>query len=403
MTKSRRVPPSSSYDVVIAGGSAVGSATALFLALEPGFSGRVLVVERDWSYEFCAAARSNSSIRQQFSSAINVQLSLFGASIIRDFPNFAATDEPGPDLNFRQWGYLFLACDSRQASMIRANHRVQQQSGGNVALYEGAALYREYPFLRADRFVLGSVGLSNEGWYDNMGLVLGMRAKARFLGVDYVDNAVVGLEVDNKRVGSVRLESGDRVHCGSFVNATGAHAASIAAMAGIELPVEPRKRALFVVDCPDYRGGPMPMVIAPDGSFARPERETLFIWGGTPTLDGPANPDDFDTPYEEFDDILWPALAQCSPLFERVKLQRGWACHYEYNTLDQNGIIGAHPVIRNFYFGNGFSGHGLQQSPATGRALSELIAFGDSRSLDVSALGYELILANAPLREKNVL
>ncbi|MEZ5773893.1 MAG: FAD-binding oxidoreductase, partial [Hyphomicrobiaceae bacterium] len=179
------------------------------------------------------------------------------------------------------------------------------------------------------------------------------------------------------------------------------HAGKLAALAGAILPVEPRKRTVFVIDC---REGPKdaPLTIDPSGVWFRPEGQQ-FIAGSSPPAetDGPC--EDLDPVYDEFEEVIWPALATRIPAFAATKQMRAWAGHYEYNTLDQNGIVDRHPEIGNLYFINGFSGHGIQQSPGAGRALAELIAFGRFRSIDLTALGYERIAAGRPLFETNVI
>ena len=169
-------------------------------------------------------------------------------------------------------------------------------------------------------------------------------------------------------------------------------------MAGISLPVEARKRTNFTFDCAEPPNGTLPLMIDPSGVWVRPEG-SHFLCGCCPKDDPVVDFDDFDPRYQEFEDIIWPALAARSPAFEAIKMQRMWAGHYAYNVLDQNAVTGAHPETTNFYFANGFSGHGLQQAPAIGRGVAELIARGDYMSLDLSPLGYERILENRPLME----
>lgn len=186
------------------------------------------------------------------------------------------------------------------------------------------------------------------------------------------------------------------------MNAAGPNAANIAAMAGIDLPVEPRKRTNFLFDCATPPPLDIPLMINPDGVWTRPEGKH-FLTGCSPEPDGPADPNDFDPNHAEFEEIIWPALAARSKNFEAIKLMRFWAGHYAYNTLDQNAVTGAHPEISNFIFANGFSGHGLQQAPAMGRGIAELICHGAYQSLDLTPLGFERILSQTPFKEKCVI
>ena len=146
----------------------------------------------------------------------------------------------------------------------------------------------------------------------------------------------------------------------------------------------------------------MPLTIDPSGVFFRPEGQ-FFLAGTTPKPDGEVDVEDFAVMHAEFEDEIWPALAGRVPAFEAIKVVNSWAGHYDYCTLDQNVIVGRHPELENFLLANGFSGHGLQQSPAIGRALSELVIYGGYRTLDLTPLGYERVAANRPFPEASII
>ena len=143
------------------------------------------------------------------------------------------------------------------------------------------------------------------------------------------------------------------------------------------------------------------MVIDPGGAYFRPEGQG-FITGIAPPPDQDPECFDFDVQHALFEDVLWPLLARRVPAFEALRCVRGWAGHYDMNLFDQNAILGPHPDLGNLYFANGFSGHGLQQAPAVGRALAERIAHGRYRTLDLGRLGWGRILEGRPLVERNV-
>lgn len=399
-----------SYDVVIVGGAVIGSAIAYFLSQNADFTGSVLVVERDPSYARASTSLSASSVRTQFSNAINVKISQFGSAFIQDFARtMQVKGEAPPDLNFHPGGYLFLAATEDQAQTLRENHAVQRACGADVVLWNQEELHRAFPHLNVDDIILASYGQSNEGWFSNTGLMNGFKAKARELGADYVTDEVVAIARDGNRVTGVTLKSGAVVQAGAVVNASGPRAALTARMAGLDLPVEPRKRTLFVYDCaktPEgsatVSGGRLPLMIDPSGTFCRPEGR-FFLAGCPPVQDPAADWDDFEPRYEEFEEIIWPALANRSPNFEAIKVVNQWAGHYDFNTLDHNLIVGRHPEVQNFIFANGFSGHGLQQGPAAGRGVSELITYGGFRTLDLSEVGYERIVEGRPFLEKAVI
>lgn len=400
----------SSYDVVIVGGAVIGSAVAYFLTANPDFNGSVLVVERDPTYAKASTSLSSSSIRTQFSNPINVRISQFGSAFIKGFANtMQVAGEAPPDLNFHQGGYLFLANTPEQEQTLRENHAVQRACGADVVLWDQEALHRAFPHLNVEDIRLASYGQSGEGWFSNTGLMNGFKAKAREQGADYVTDEVVAIGRTGDAVTSVMLKSGAVVQAGTVVNASGPRAALTARMAGLDVPVEPRKRTLFVFDCaktPEgsagVNGGRLPLMIDPSGVFCRPEGR-FFLSGAAPVEDPAVDWDDFEPCWPEFEDIIWPALANRSAQFEAIKVVNQWAGHYDFNTLDHNLIVGRHPQVTNFIFANGYSGHGLQQGPAAGRGVAELIIYNGYRSLDLTEVGYERILENRPFLEKAVI
>ncbi len=398
------------YDVVIVGGAVIGSAVAYFLKANPDFRGSVLVVERDPTYRFASTSLSSSSIRVQFSNPINVRISQFGSAFIKDFAGRmqVAGDAP-PDLNFHQGGYLFLANTAEQEQTLRENHAVQIACGADVVLWDQEDLARAFPHLRVDDIRLASYGRSGEGWFSNTGLMNGFKAKARELGADYLTDEVVAIGRSGNSVTSVTLKSGAVIGAGTVVNASGPRAALTARMAGLDVPVEPRKRTLFVFDCaktPEgsatVNGGRLPLMIDPSGVFCRPEGR-YFLSGAAPVDDPAVDWDDFEPRYDEFENAVWPMLAERSANFEAIKVVNQWAGHYDFNALDHNLIVGRHPEVTNFLFANGFSGHGLQQGPAAGRGVSELITYGGYRTLDLTEVGYERIVENRPFLAKAVI
>ncbi len=381
-------------DIVICGGAVIGSAIAWFLE-QQSFDGSVMVIERDPSFAQSSTALSASGIRQQFSQALNVQISQFGVHFIKNTPQ-----RWGVDLNLQEQGYLNLANSDAGAQILRQNHMVQIECGAGTVLLTPDELAKRWPHLNVDDLRLGSYGPHNEGWSDSMGLLDGFRQNAR--ATTRIIDKVIGLNLRQNRVTSVKLASGSEISCGIFVNAAGPNAANIALMAGINLPVERRKRTNFLFDCATPPPRDIPLMIDPSGVWTRPEGK-YFLTGCCPPQDGPADPDDFDPAHAEFEETIWPALAARSKNFEAIKVLRFWAGHYAYNTLDQNAVTGPHPAIRNFIFANGFSGHGLQQAPAIGRGIAEWISLGKYKSLDLSPLGFERILSKTPFLEKCVI
>ena len=295
--------------------------------------------------------------------------------------------------------YLFLAT-AAGVDGLRANHETKRRLGADVAVLSPDELVERFPWLAVDDLAAGSLGLSGEGWVDPYGLLQAFRRKARSLGVSYVKDRVAGVRRAGGRVAGIELESSGEVACGWLVDAAGPRAVKVAAMAGVALPVHPRKRVVFSFVCQDAPG-PTPLVIDPTGMYFRPEGEG-YITGISPPPE--ADPDclDHEVDYTWFEDRLWPLLARRVPAFEAIRMTGAWAGHYAVNTLDGNAILGPHPDVRNLLFANGFSGHGIQQSPTVGRATAEWIAFGASRSLDLRRFGFERIAAGRPVRERAI-
>ncbi len=387
------------YDVVIVGGAVVGSATAYFLTQDIGFRGSVLVLERDLSFRDCATTRSLASIRHQFSTAENVRISQFGAQFFRQAAELLAVDGQGPDLAFREAGYLFLATEAGQG-VLQANHAVQRHESADVALLTPVELAARFPWLRVDDLAAGSLGLSGEGWIDAHALMNSFRRKARSRGAQVLQAEAVALDCAQGRVQAVVLQDGRRIRCGTVVNAAGTGAARLARTAGIDLPVQSRKRCVHHFTSPAFVSS-CPLVIDPTGLYFRPEGDG-FLCGLAPAEDEDPECHDFEVPPAAFEDLLWPLLAHRVPGFEAARLKSAWAGHYDVNLLDANVILGPHPAVSNLLFANGFSGHGVQQAPAVGRALAEWVVHGAWRSLDLSALSWDRVLQNRPLRELNI-
>jgi len=359
----------SSYDVVIVGGAVIGSATAFFLATNPDFDGSVLVIERDWSYARSATGLSSSSIRHQFSNEVNVRISQFGTAFIREFHRHVAVDGDAPELGFKENGYLFLAADAAGRDVLECNHRTQTCCGAEISLLRPEALSQRFSWLNTHGLMLGSYGERGEGWFDGSALMQGLRKKARSLGIEYIQDEVIGLRRDANRIASVMTKGGREIACGTLVNASGTRGKRVAKMAGLDIPVEPRRRSLFVVSCQTPLQGVVPLTIDPTGVFFRPAGP-FFLAGTYPKHDPEVDPDDFNVMHAEFEEEIWPVLARRVAAFEALKVVNAWAGHYDYCTLDHNVILGPHPEVRNFLFANGFSGRDFWRLPYAGSLIA---------------------------------
>jgi glycine/D-amino acid oxidase-like deaminating enzyme len=395
-------PTQDRYEVVIIGGAIMGSSTAWWLT-RLGFTGRILVVERDPSYEKAATALSFSCIRQQFSTELNIRISQFGAAFVQSLRQEMGGDDRIPELRIQNFGYLYLADTPGFAATLRANQAVQAAAGAGTRLLSPDQIAAEFPFYRVDDLILGSLNTRDEGYFDGYTVFDWFRRKARAAGVDYLADEVAGLETGQGRVTTVRLASGRRIGCGVVVNAAGTRGARVAAMAGIALPIEPRKRYNWVIQAETPLDRPLPLTIDPTGAFVREVGGGTYMAGGHADHDPAADPTDFAMDPDLWLDKIWPAIATRIPAFEAVKVISEWAGQYDYNTLDQNAITGPHPEIANFLFLNGFSGHGLQQAPAMGRGTAEWILHGGYRTLDLSPFHYDRVAAGRAVVEAAVI
>ncbi|QIB34894.1 NAD(P)/FAD-dependent oxidoreductase [Ancylobacter pratisalsi] len=386
------------FDVLIVGGAIMGAMTAYFLTRDPAFRGRVGVVERDASFAQSSTTLSAASLRQQFSIPQNIRMSQFGLEFLRSAKERFGADT---DLAWHEGGYLLLA-SAAGLPVLQANHRVQQAEGADIDFMTPDQLAATFPWLNVEDIAAGAYGRSGEGWFDAHALLTCVRAAARAQGAHFIPGEVVEIARAGERITGATLKDGRRLSCGALVNAAGPRAGQVAAMAGIALPVEGRKRCVFVLHCrtPLPR---LPLLVDPSGFYIRPEG-TYQICGAPPAADKDPDADgDFEVDWSIFEEDIWPALAHRIPAMEELKVVRAWAGHYEMNLLDHNAVIGPHPEVGNFYFINGFSGHGLQQAPAAGRAIAEWIVHGRSVSLDLAVFGYERITAGRPHAELNII
>lgn len=397
-------PKQSSYDVVIVGGAMYGSSVAWFLTNNPDFNGSVLVVERDLMYTACSTVHTNSCMRQQFSREINVRVSQFAADYVKNFRGYLGDDPRVPELAFQSYGYMYLADNEDFANVLRECQVIQQQCGAGTKIMTPEEIAEAYPFYNLEDIVAGSHNLIDEGYFDGGTLFDWWKRSAREQGAEYVGNEVVAMQknTNGSRIESVTLKSGEVISCGTVINASGPRAVLTSRMAGIEVPVEPRKRYTFIFDAEKPLDRDLPLTIDPTGVHMRTEGQ--YYLAGCPPDDDPAvDYDDYEQDYSLWEEKVWPVLANRVPQFEAIKLMNSWAGHYAFNTFDQNAILGPHHEVKNFIFVNGFSGHGLQQSPAMGRGISELVIYGEYRELDLSPFSYDRIVNNQPYEEKAVI
>ena len=405
MNNFKNIPSHDKYDVVIIGGAIMGSSTAWFLSQNPDFNGTILVVEKDRKYEFCSTAHTTSCIRQQFSTKLNVEISQFAADFINNFQEYMHNDARVPKLAIKSFGYMYLAGDEDFAKNLRSNQKVQAASGAATELLTPEEIKSRYPFYNVEDIKLGSINLVNEGYWDSITVFEWMKNKAQENGVEYVENEVTELKKNNSgdRICSIKLASGETISGEKFVNATGPRAASTSKMAGIKIPVEPRKRYSWIFKAKNPLDRDLPLTIDPSGFHVRENGGGTYQAGGHGAYDPAVDFDDFTMDNELWENTVWPILFNRIPQFDSLKLISQWAGHYAMNTVDQNAIVGPHNIIQNFFFLNGFSGHGTQQAPAMGRATAELLIYDTFKTIDMSAFKYERLLSGDKVIEEAII
>jgi glycine/D-amino acid oxidase-like deaminating enzyme len=400
-----KTPTRNSYDVIIIGGAIMGSSTAWFLSQNPDFKGTILVVEKDQKYELCSTAHTTSCMRQQFSTKLNIEISQFAADFVLNLQEYMNDDIRIPKLAIKSFGYMYLAANESFSNLLRKNQKVQVEAGAATELLTPNDIKERYPFYNVDDIKLGSINLINEGYWDSITVFDWFRKQAQENGVEYIENEVIEIKKTKagNRIQSVTLASGEIVSGENFVNASGPRGALTARMAGIEIPIEPKKRYSWIFKAENPLDRDLPLTIDPSGIHVRENGGGTYQAGGHEIEDPTVDFDDFSMDHEFWEEQVWPILAHRIPQFTSLKLIREWAGHYAMNIMDQNAIIGPHSIVQNFIFLNGFSGHGSQQAPAMGRAVAEFLTHGEYKTLDMSPFGYGRILNDKKLIEEAII
>lgn len=389
------------YDVIIMGGGIMGASTAYHLmSADPSL--KIVIIERDLSYEKASTALSMVNARIQFSLKENVQISQYAFDVLANFEETMAVDGNSPAIFYRREGNLFLYTQDTEPAARKA-FEMQKGLGCAVEWWHPDKVREVYPIYENLEGITAAVFGPEDGHFDAYAVLMGYKAKAQSLGATFVQDEVVKLEMDplpggDRRITGVTNEKGDRYTSDTVVNCTGAWAARLLKTADIELPVVPTKRQVFAVE-PEFKPEyPLPLTILPSGFYFRTETGGLLLLGKSEDSD----PEGFDLSWdEERFEQLWGELYEFAPVFESLKLVRGWAGLYAVNLLDANAVLGPWPDVKGLYLANGFSGHGLQQGPAVGRYMTELI-LGKDPVLDLSIFSPERVLSNTPILEDGI-
>lgn len=384
------------YDVIIIGGGIMGSSTAYNLITSDNRL-KVGVIEMDPTYAHASSTLSMANIRIQFSLKENIQISLYAFEVLERFEEEMSIDDEKPSISYHREGNLFLV-DNLNRGIAEEALALQKSLGCKVEWWSPEQIKEHYPLYDPADCVGGTFG-PDDGHLDAYSVLMAYRAKARVLGAEFLKDEVIEIVTSGNAVTGVKLASGSALSSKIVINCAGAWATKVVKTAGVDLPVAPTKRQIFTLDTAIKPEGPLPLTILPSGLYFRTETGNLILLGKSMDED----PVGFDFMWDDkrFMEILWPELAEFAPSFDTLKLVRGWAGLYAVNTLDENAILGEWPEIKGLFLANGFSGHGLQQAPAVGRYLSELIT-GNTLSLDLSVFRPERILENRPLAEKGI-
>ncbi|XP_060084218.1 FAD-dependent oxidoreductase domain-containing protein 1-like [Ylistrum balloti] len=397
-------------DIAIIGGGLVGSAAAFWIRKQSRKGLSVTVIERDSSYAQASSMLSVGGVRHQFSIPENVLMSMFTTDFIRNISqHLGILGQESPDVQFHHQGYLFLASE-QSAETLSKGVAMQRELGANIELLTKSRLAQKYPWLNLDGIECASQGIQGEGWFDPWLLLSALKKKNISLGVNYVNAEVEGFflsdrqnDIDMGRLSGLQIKrsdgTSDSMEFAMCINCAGAWAGEVAKLAGIGtgtgplsvgLPVEPRKRFVYVTHCPEGPGLECPLVVDTSGMYFRPEGlGGHFLLGGSPYEDKEPDASNLEVDYNFFEEEVWPPLAHRVPSFEKLKVKSAWAGYYDHNTFDQNLVIGPHPIHRNFYFANGMSGHGVQHALCIGHALMELILYDEYKFIDLDLFKFE--------------
>ena len=379
------------YDVILVGGGVMGCATATYLLwADPDL--KVAIVERDSTYTRASTPLSDGNARLQFNIKENIQMSQYGLEVLARFSEMMAVGDDKPDVAFRRQGNLFMVDEAGRAAAEQGLAR-QQQLNCDVTWWTPADIQQHYPIFNLDGVVGATFG-RDDGTMDPHAVLIAYRRKAEALGAEIIEADVTELLKDGQRMTGVVLDSGEILASAVIVNTAGGWATRLAATVGVELPVDPVKRQVFVIETNVPEDLKLPLILFPSGLYLIQEHGGIFLCGKS-FADDPVGTEDFRLDQRRFTDLMWPELVEYAPMFDRLKVRRGWAGLYAVNTFDGNAILGEWPELSGFYLANGFSGHGFQQCHAVGRYLTELI-LGRPLSLDLSIFSPQRILDNKP-------
>jgi len=381
------------FDVIMAGGGVMGCATAYYLLLEDPTL-KVAIVEMEPDYRHNSTVLSDGNTRLQFNIKENILISLYGLERLKTFSDDMAVGDWHPQIDFRQQGNLFLS-DEKNLTNAKAGLALQHSLNCDVTWLEPSEIKARYPLYDERKFVGGSFG-PLDGTMDPQAVLIAFKRKAVDLGATFIEAEVAEIMHSDGKASGVKLTDGTELMAGYIVNSAGAWGTKLARTAGIELPIEPVRRQVFVLQTATTPEETYPLTVFPSGLYIIQEHGSQFMCAKS--LDDDPVGFDFTWNHEKFMEILWPELVEYVPAFERLKIVSGWAGLYAVNRFDGNVFLGEWPELKGFMLANGFSGHGFQQCHAIGRYLAESIR-GVDVFLDLSIFSPQRFPDNNPIFE----
>jgi sarcosine oxidase subunit beta len=375
-------------EVVIVGGGIVGASIAYHLAARGVRD--IVVLERD-HLGSGSTTRNAGGVRLQFSTEINVVLSLRSLPRIERFQ-----EEMGVDPHLRQVGYLFLITEERDVIPFERSLAMWKRLDVPAQRLDAAGVRGVFPELRVDDLRFATLCM-RDGYCDPSSLLNGYVARAKEKGVSFREQQpVTGITREDDRVTGVSTASGE-ISCATIVNAAGAWAAEVGAFAGVELPIRPLRRQIFVTEPVPGLDRDFPLTVEFASSLYFHRESGGVLMGMADPTDGPGF--DGSVNWDFLPTLVERALYRL-PILERTSVKTGWAGFYE-DTPDKHPIIGA-VGVDGFLCAAGFSGHGIMHAPAAGEAIAELIVDGHT-SLDIAALAYDRFRRGELMKEHNVI
>jgi glycine/D-amino acid oxidase-like deaminating enzyme len=368
-------------DVLIIGGGIIGSSIAYNL-LNDGFKGKVVVFEKDNSYQFASTSFAAGGVRHQFANPLNIKMVQYSADFYEQFDHRMAVDGEPANIRFEKTGYVYLL-DDNNWQHYNNNYKTQVKVGANIERLTPEGVQKICRgILNVDGIKAANFG-PRDGRLDPWGALQGFAKKAKKLGALYLYDEVVAIYKANShnRIEGLKTKSGKEYNAPIVINAAGPWAQDVGNLIGLALPVEPINHNNYVCAITQKFRPSLPMVIFPNRAWFMGESENTILAGLTKLDQVPGF--DWNWDRDHFYESIWPKLADRVPLFETLKLVRGYAGMYE-NTPDECCILGEHPAVEGFLMAIGFSGHGVMQAPAAGKLISELIHLGRFDTLDVA-------------------